>query len=714
MLADTAARLGARPWGVGVLGFAPEEIRLAQLEAIRRIRPAVAIIAGGRPSQAKELERDGIRTFLHVPSPGLLRQFLRSGARRFIFEGAECGGHIGPRASFPLWEAQLTVLTEHLDGVAPEQAAEIQVFFAGGVHDDRSAAMIATLAAPLTRRGVQVGLLMGTAYLFTGEAVAHGAIRPAFARMAREATQTALLETAPGHVTRCLQSDFVDDFHALRAELEVAGVENRQVWEHLELLNVGRLRIASKGRRRDGDALIEVDEPTQLSEGLFMAGQVAVLRDSETTIAALHRSVTDQAVALHSERSGTLRAAWTPPEPQESAAPLDIAIVGMACILPNSPDLAAFWRTVLDSADAVTEVPSDRWDPEIYYAPEVGPGQAGRISVSKWGGYLAEVPFDAIGYGIPPSALASIDPTQLLALEVSARALSDAGYAPGRDGADHSRTGVIFGAEAGSDMGHAQTLRTMLPAYLAEVPEELTDQLPTVTEDSFPGILANVIAGRVANRLDLGGPNYTVDAACASSLAAMDAACKELASGGSDLMICGGADLHNGINDYLMFTSAHALSPTGRCRSFDSTGDGIALGEGVAAVVLKRLSDAERDGDRIYAVVRGLGGSSDGRALGLTAPRADGQRRALDRAYRQAGVSPAQVGLVEAHGTGTVVGDRTELETLTTVFNEAGAAPGSCALGSVKSQIGHTKCVAGLAGVIKTALALYTGTRPCT
>ncbi|SCL36678.1 Acyl transferase domain-containing protein [Micromonospora pallida] len=242
----------------------------------------------------------------------------------------------------------------------------------------------------------------------------------------------------------------------------------------------------------------------------------------------------------------------------------------------------------------------------------------------------------------------------------------------------------------------------------------MQELLPRVTEDSFPGVLANVIAGRVANRLDLGGPNYTIDAACASSLAAMDAACKELASGDSDMMICGGADLHNGVNDYLMFTSAHALSPTGRSRPFDSTGDGIALGEGVTCIVLKRLADAERDGDRIYAVVKGLGGSSDGRALGLTAPRTDGQRRALDRAYRRSGISPREVGLVEAHGTGTVVGDRTELETLTRMFVEAGAEPGNCALGSVKSQIGHTKCAAGLAGVIKVALSLYNGIRPPT
>ncbi|MEV6343810.1 SDR family NAD(P)-dependent oxidoreductase [Actinoplanes sp. NPDC051851] len=699
MMNGAVTALGDRKWGVGILGFAPEQVKAAQIEVIRRIKPAFAIIAGGRPAQAKSLEDEGIRTFLHVPSPGLLRQFLQAGARRFIFEGAECGGHVGPKASFPLWEAQLGVLDEFL---TEKPGEEIQVFFAGGIHDARSAAMVAAMAAPFTTRGLKIGVLMGTAYLFTEEAVRHGAILPHFQREAVKAESTALLETAPGHATRCLSTKFVDDFHELREGLTAAGVDHRQVWEQLETLNVGRLRVASKGLKRQGDELITVNEAGQADEGLFMAGQVSVLRDRVTTIAELHAAVT----------SGMTTSAPAETAPAKEPEPLDIAIIGMACVFPGSGDLSGYWRTILDGSDAVTEIPADRWDVGTYYAPEVGPGQAGRITVSKWGGFIDPVPFDAIGYGIPPSALASIDPTQLLALEVSARSLADAGY-PYQSN-DHGKTGVVFGAEAGGDLAGAKTVRALLPAFFGDVPEGLDEQLPAITEDSFPGVLANVIAGRVANRLDLGGPNFTVDAACASSLAALDAACKELATGGSDLMICGGADLHNGINDYLMFTSAHALSPTGRCRTFDSTGDGIALGEGVATVVLKRLADAERDGDRVYAVLKGLGGASDGRALGLTAPRMEGQRRALDRAYAQAGVSPREVGLVEAHGTGTVVGDRTELETLTRVYQEAGAEPGGCTLGSVKSQIGHTKCAAGLAGVIKAALALHHGVRPPT
>jgi acyl transferase domain-containing protein/NAD(P)H-dependent flavin oxidoreductase YrpB (nitropropane dioxygenase family) len=713
MLSRAAATLGGRPWGVGVLGFAPEEIRRAQLDAVLEAGPSHAILAGGRPSQAEALERAGIRTFLHVPSPGLLRQFLDAGVRRFVFEGAECGGHVGPRNAFPLWEAQLAVLRDYLDGADEGTAGQLEVLFAGGVHDERSSAMVAALAAPLTARGAAVGVLMGTAYLFTEEAVRCQAVQPLFQRQVVAARRTVLLRTAPGHATRCVPSPFSDGYRTFEARLRAEGASDRRVWEELERLNVGRLRIASKGveRTADGD-LAPVGEDRQRAEGMFMAGQVAVLRSATTGVAALHRAVAPGAAEFFAEGAAVVRqrldAAPTGGEPAPPA-PLDVAVVGMACMFPQAPDLATFWANILDGVDAVGEVPAERWDPAVHYSPE-----RGGATISKWGGFLPSIPFDPLRYGIPPASLGSIEPVQLLALEAARRALDDAGY--GGDGRrfDRSRTAVVFGAEAGSDLSSAATLRAVLPAYYGEVPAALDAELPRLTEDSFPGMLANVISGRIANRLDLGGANFTVDAACASSLAAVDVACKELVGGTSDLVLCGGADLHNGINDYTLFSSVYALSPTGRCRPFDRAADGIALGEGVACVVLKRLADAERDGDRIYGVIRGVGSSSDGRALGLTAPSPEGQRTALRRAYRNAGCSPADVGLVEAHGTGTVVGDRTELTVLGEVFTEAGAAAGGCTLGSVKSQIGHTKCAAGLAGLIKTVLALHTGVRPPT
>ncbi len=686
LLRRTADLLGDRPWGAGLLGFLDAELLDRQLAEVKAARPRCALLAGGRVAQAKALEATGIATFVHAPSPILLRQFLDAGLRRFVFEGAECGGHIGPRSSFVLWEQQLDVLR----GAGPG----LEILFAGGVHDARSAAAVAAMAAEQAAAGTGVGVLMGTAYLFTREAVETGAITDVFQDLIVRAASTVTLETAPGHRTRCLPSPYTDRFEAVRTELSATpGMPAQEVWQRLEDLNTGRLRIASKGLRRTDAGLAAVDATAQVSEGLYLAGQAAALRTGTTTMAELHHEVTTGATNVLLARA---ERRTTPSDDR------DIAIVGIACSFPGAVDLPAFWSNILRGIDAVTEVPPDRWDADRY----------ADASASRWGGFLPPLEFDPLSYGIPPASMGAIDPAQLVSLETARRALTDAGYAD--RGFDREHTSVIFGAEAGGDLANAAAFRALLPTYLERVPAELLAQLPTLTEDTFPGTLANVISGRIANRLDLRGANYTVDAACGSSLAALDIAVKELRQGTSAMVLCGAVDLHNGINDYLMFTSAGALSPTGKCRPFDGAADGISLGEGVACLVLKRLADAERDGDRVYAVVKGVGAASDGRALGLTAPRPEGQHRALDRAYVDARVPPSEVTMVEAHGTGTVVGDATELRTLTEFFTAAGAKPGSIALGSVKSQIGHTKCAAGLAGLIKAALALWHEVTPPT
>ncbi|MGE0134127.1 MAG: SDR family NAD(P)-dependent oxidoreductase [Dehalococcoidia bacterium] len=691
LLTAAAERLAGRTWGVGILGFVPPALQDEQFAAVEAVRPPVALIAGGRPEQAAKFEALGTATYLHVPSPGLLDLFLKQGARRFVFEGQECGGHIGPRSSFVLWEQQVRRLMRF------ERPEELSVLFAGGIHDARSAAMVSVLAAPLAARGASVGVLMGTAYLFTEELVATEALKPLFQRAALDCERTVLLETAPGHVTRCADTPYVRAFEAERERLVAAGLPRDEVWAALEDMNLGRLRIAAKGIVREGSELVSVDESVQEREGMVMIGQVAALGDRVRTIRELHADVAEGSFELLRASAGgeLVRAA-------DGSSGDDVAIVGMSVILPGAADLPSFWSNIVNGVNSITEVPADRWNAGEFFDPD---SRSGDMTPSKWGGFIDPVEFDPLAYGIPPRSLAAIEPVQLVALEVSRRALQDAGYET--RSFDRERASVIFGAEGGGELAGVYGFRALWRQYVGELPPELDDVLPSLTEDSFPGILGNVIAGRIANRLDLGGVNYTVDAACASALAAVDLAVKELTTGSSDLVICGGADFHNGITDYLMFASVHALSPTGQCKPLDASADGIALGEGVAAVVLKRLSDAQRDGDRIYAVIKGVAGGSDGKSLGLTAPRQEGQVRTLHRAYARAGVSPSSVGLIEAHGTGTVVGDRTELETLTEVFRKAGATSASCALGSVKSQIGHTKCTAGLAGMIKAALALH-------
>ena len=695
LLAATREQVGDRPWGVGVLGFAAPEILEPQLELVKEFRPSALILAGGRPSQARPFIELGIATYLHVPSPGLLDLFLKEDATHFVFEGRECGGHVGPRYSFVLWEQAMARL------LASEHPERLHILFAGGIHDARSSAMVAAIAAPLAARGAKVGVLMGTAYIATEEAVRDGAVLADFQRKALGGESTALVETAPGHAIRCLPSGFMGLFAREKARLRSEGVEQKAAWQALESLTVGRLRIASKGVDYVDGVLAPVDAALQEAEGMYMIGQAIALRREVVTIAALHEDATRGSVRY-------LDAVAVPALPRQAGAE-PVAVVGMAALYAGSPDLETYWRNILEGRDLVGEVPAGRWNVAQYYR---GAGAPADKSVSKWGGFIDDTPFDPLAYGIPPASLAAIEPVQLLSLEVTRQALRDAGYES--RWFDREKTSVIFGAEAGMDLGNQYNFRNLWQQYCGDLPEALAQALPGLTEDSFPGMLVNVISGRIANRLGLGGVNYAVTSACASSLTAIELGVKELRAGSSEMVLAGGADFHNGISDYLLFSSVGALSAKGRCRSFDNEADGIALGEGVGVVVLKRLSDAERDGDRIYAVIDGIAGSSDGKGLGLTAPRKEGQKRALERAYWQAGVLPAEIGLVEAHGTGTVVGDRTELQTLTEVFAAGGALPGSAGLGSVKSQIGHTKCAAGVAGFIKVAKALHHRVLPAT
>ncbi|MDB5307681.1 MAG: type fatty acid synthase ArsA [Gemmataceae bacterium] len=723
LLTETARELGPRSWGVGVLGFVPADLRKAQLAEVCKVRPTHAIIAGGRPSLARQLEDHGIATYLHVPSPGLLESFLRDGARKFVFEGRECGGHVGPRTSFSLWQSAVDVLLR-ADLDRPE---DVHVVFAGGIHDRLSAAMVAATAAPLAGRGMKTGVLMGTAYLFTREAVETGAILPGFQRQALACQETILLESGIGHATRCAPTPFAAEFTQARAELIRAGKDTEEIRQELEVLNVGRLRIAAKGLTRPSDPrrpaakadLAAVPEDVQHREGLYMIGQVAGLRDEVVSMAALHAEVADGNLAvLEAEAPKPLP--WHPAAAPPGAKPAEVAIVGMACLFPRAGDLRRYWQNICARVDAVREVPSDRWRVEDFFS---GDRTARDRVYSKWGAFLEPVLFDPLKWRIPPASLRHIEPMQLLSLEVASRAMADAGY--DRRAFPRERAGVLFAVPSSHEFGSAYSFRTMMRHYLPKVeglpPDvrehiyaRLEEHLPEWTEDSFPGFLGNVVAGRIARELDFNGPNFTVDAACAAALAAVFTAVEQLRSGTADLMLVGGADGTNNPFGYMSFAKTQALSPRGRSRPFDDTADGIALGEGIGCVVLKRLADAERDGDKIYAVVKGVGASSDGKNRSLTAPYPPGQARAVNRAYEDARVSPATVSLIEAHGTGTAVGDAAELTTLTQVFSAHTQDRRGVAVGSVKSMIGHTKTLAGLAGVIKTALALKHRVLPAT
>ncbi|MHC1783772.1 MAG: SDR family NAD(P)-dependent oxidoreductase [Anaerolineaceae bacterium] len=400
-----------------------------------------------------------------------------------------------------------------------------------------------------------------------------------------------------------------------------------------------------------------------------------------------------------------------------------IAVVGLGAILPDAYDVTSFWKNILDKKDSIGEVPPDRWSTELYYDPD--PSVMDK-TYSKIGAFVKGYQFDPYKHGIaiPPRVLALMDMAQQWGLAASQQALKDFGY-PDKP-LNPERVAVILGNANAGEGHYRSTFRILLPEYLESLktqpdfrglPAETRDailagitgsihaKIPAITEDTMPGELSNIIAGRIANVFNFSGPSFVTDAACASSLAALQAAVVGLENHQFDAVLTGGVDHSMGPESYIKFCKIGALS-AGGSRPYSDKADGFVMGEGAVIFLLKRLEDAERDGDKIYALIRGIGASSDGKGKGITAPNPLGQQRAIERALLDAGTTPEQVGLIEGHGTSTKVGDVAEVGSLKSVFGSSGLKTGSIALGSVKSNIGHLKSAAGAVGLLKTILAL--------
>ena len=413
----------------------------------------------------------------------------------------------------------------------------------------------------------------------------------------------------------------------------------------------------------------------------------------------------------------------------ENTAHRAIAIVGVGAVLPDAPNVPAFWENVRNSRYSVSEVTPDRWDSAFYYDPD---HSAPDKTYSKIGGWVREHLWEPMKWRmpIPPRVVEGMDGAQKWGIACTREALEDYGY-PKRP-FDPDRTAVILGNAMAGERHYRTSFRVFFPEYAHELEEsasfaalpvasrnnivhELHDRmghlLPEITEDSMPGELANCIAGRIANIFNFHGPNYVVDAACASAMAAMSSAVEGLIQGDFDVAVTGGIDRNMGAPTFVKFCKIGALSATGT-RPYAQGADGFVMGEGAAIFLLKRLADAERDGDKIYAVLRGMGGSSDGKGKGITAPNPIGQRLCIERGWANAGLSPATATLFEGHGTSTRVGDVVEAQSLVDVLSSFHLPTGSIALGSVKSNFGHLKGAAGAAGLLKTALALHNKVLP--
>jgi len=393
-----------------------------------------------------------------------------------------------------------------------------------------------------------------------------------------------------------------------------------------------------------------------------------------------------------------------------------IAVIGMECIFPKAPNMKTYWQNILNEVNAVGD-PLEQWEADRYI-------DKGYVSTSK-GGYLRDLyRFNPMQFGVMPSSVDGGEPDQFLALEVAKRALEDAGEQYLDEAYDHRDTGIILGHSTYLHRGQInggqhciavdqtiEILKLVLPSMTDEQSSQIYDilkkQLPTFTPDTCPAMVPNVMTGRIANRLNFTGPNYLIDAACASSLLSVNAAIDELRNGKSRMMLAGGVNASLPAEVAVIFTMLDALSDKGAVTPFSSNSDGTLLGEGLGVVVLKRLSDALEDGDRIYSVVHGVGQSSDGKGTSLLAPSELGEALAIQRAYDSTGIDPNTISLIEAHGTGIALGDQTEINSLKEIFGERLGEQGNIAVGSVKSMISHTIPAAGIASFIKMSLSLY-------
>ncbi|GAA5089615.1 type I polyketide synthase [Chryseobacterium ginsengisoli] len=395
----------------------------------------------------------------------------------------------------------------------------------------------------------------------------------------------------------------------------------------------------------------------------------------------------------------------------------DVAVVGLSCVFPGAQDAQTFWQNIVNKVDSTQLAPADRIDP-VHFSDHTG--SVDRFYCQR-GGFIPDYEFDPTAFGILPLAVEGTEPDHLLTLDLVQKALEDAGVF--KKNISLEKAGIIIGKGNYTGPGATRAieivrtgeqissiLKELLPevssADIEKVKHAFQEKKGRFAADTAMGLIPNLVASLVANRFNLGGVAFTVDAACASALLAVDHAVQELQRGRSDIMIAGG--VHTGQNAafWSIFSQLGALSKQQQIKPFSNDADGLLIGEGCGFVVLKRLEDAIKDQDKIYAVVKGVGISSDGNGTSVMSPSVKGQLKALQQAWNNADLDEKQIGYLEAHGTGTPLGDKTELQTLAQFFGKEETAQ-IAGIGSVKSNIGHAMPAAGIAGLIKTCLALH-------
>ncbi len=724
-LAEKIIEEGSRKvprFGAGLIGIeALNGAVVKHIETVKKYKVPFALFAGGIPAQAIELEAAGTKTFLHTPASGMLKNAIASGCSRFIFEGTEAGGHVGRLSSMVLWEMGITHLLKQSD----EKLASQTAVFAGGMATETGSWFVSTMTSVLAAKGVKVGIQLGTPYLFTDEIVETGALMKKYQDVAREEISTLRIGTTVGLACRTIKTPF---------SMEIVANEHQRIMEKVPLGdrkrafekdNIGSLLIAAKGfspdfdklKKGEGLSFIKYNDSEAFNKGNYSVGNSLAFFKETTTVKAVHdkqmQSKEGLTANLNELEVLTTKGAMMNDE---------IAIIGMGCVYPDALNLDTFWQNIITKHYSIKEVDPKRVDTSLFFDED---RKAVDKTYTKLAATVDSFDFDPSAYGQDPVAGKQISRSQQMALVATFEALEMSGYPQGK-GLPLASTAVIMGSCLGNETSHHLNFKYYYPELRWHL--EQTEAFKTLSEDEKAKVLAhlkdemageyrnespdcatlNIEASRVAAAVGTLGANYVVDAACATSFAALDCAIKELLSGSHDAVITGGLNTSINPETFIGFSKMGALSAKGSF-PFSDKSDGFVLGEGAGVLVLKRAKDAMRDGDTILGIVKAVGGSSDGKGKAIAAPNPDGQEYALRRCFEQArGITPDDVDFIEAHGTSTILGDFTEVNTLKRVYDN-GRAKG---LTSVKSQIGHLLGGAGAAGLIKVLLAMKHATLP--
>ncbi len=725
-LADTMLKDGARKvniFGAGLVGIEAFNPAVRKhLDLVKKYKVPYALFAGGIPSQVAELEKAGTKTYLHTPSISIMENALKSGCNRFIFEGGEAGGHVGSLSSMVLWEnAIATLINKNYD------LSDIYLVFAGGISTCFASFFISGITSFLAARGAKIGMQVGTAYLFTDEIVETKSIKSQYRDIIIRENETMVIGKSLGLASRTAPTRFA----RMMLETEAAMIKNKDSLEKrkrvFEKKNIGSLLIGAKGFLPDfknpgPENYTWFEDEEHKEKGNFLVGDSLSFFDGPVTIKKIHEKYFASKSILF--RNINFLEVFSSLKNKIND---EIAVVGVGCTLPDANDPESLWENVLAKKYSISQMPESRFDRNLYYDPDKS---AEDKTYTILAGHIDDFEFDNKRFGYAEDKEKRLSRSQKIVLQTAYKAVENAGFM-GEDNRlvcdDPARTAVIIATCLSNELGNEVQLKYWFPQIVSMM--EKTDEYQNLSDDEkqivkqvlmegmegankgydpVHGILLNIEASRIARHLGVRGVNYVVDAACASSVTALDAAAGELLSGDHDLVIVGGVNTNLAPEAFIGFAKMGTLSRNGSF-PFDERADGFILGEGSVVFVLKRMKDAVRDKNKIFGVINSIGSSSDGRGKAIAAPNPKGQLLSVQRCFEtiKPGIKPEDIGFIEAHGTSTTIGDQAELETLNSIYRNADAG-----ISSIKSQVGHLLGCAGSAGLLKALLAVNKGKLP--